>query len=145
MKTLFTCLFLLTGFLSAQTCDVCGYWYPEESHNSVVEMYLEDGELKGKIVWMEVPRFDNGAFVLDSLNRNARLQNRPILGMVFLYDFEKDGAVWEKGKVYNSRNGKTYSAEIELTNEGYLKLTGYVGMAWLGKSVYWERATDFKK
>lgn len=140
MKTLLLTLgvlFSLSAF--AQDCDVCGFWYPKENRNSIVEMFIEDGELKGRISWMATPTLGNGQPIRDSLNKNTDLRTRPIMDMVFLYGFEKDRDTWEKGKVYNSQNGKTYDAEIKLTDEGQLKLTGYLGMSWLGKSVYWDR------
>lgn len=93
---------------------------------------------------MAKPNLPNGTPILDSMNKKEALRTRPIIDMVFLYGFEKDDDTWEKGKVYDSRTGKTYSAEITLTDEGQLKLTGYVGMSWLGKSVYWDR-TEAKK
>ncbi|MFK7972017.1 MAG: DUF2147 domain-containing protein [Bacteroidia bacterium] len=139
MKTVILLLSLLGGALHAQDCNVCGLWYPEDNHNSTVEIYVEDGELKGKVYWMNNPNLANGEPILDSLNKSDELRNRPVVGMVFLYGFEKDGDAWENGKVYNSQNGKIYSAEIKLTNEGKLKLTGYIGITLLGKSVYWDK------
>jgi uncharacterized protein (DUF2147 family) len=130
-------LFSLSAF--GQDCNVCGLWYPEENHNSTVEIFVENGELKGRIAWMKSPNLANGQPIRDSLNKKTALRSRTIMDMVFLYGFEKDDDTWEKGKVYNSRNGKTYDAEIKLTDEGQLKLTGYIGMSWLGKSVYWDR------
>ena len=140
MKNILITLVMLISLPAySQDCNVCGTWYPEESHDSTVEIYLEDGELKGRVSWMKYPNLKNGQPIRDSLNKKAALRSRPLTGMVFLYGFEKDGDDWEKGKVYNSRNGKTYSAEISLTKDDQLKLTGYIGMSWLGKSVYWER------
>ena len=132
-----TLLFSLPTF--GQQCDVCGTWFPEESHDSIVEIYQENGELKGRISWMKYPNLANGQPIRDSLNKKSSLRSRTIENMVFLYGFEKDGDTWEKGKVYNSENGKTYDAEIKLTDDGQLKLTGYLGVSWLGKSVYWDR------
>ena len=59
MKFLFTLIALL-GALQAQQCNVCGFWFPEESHDSIVEIYEENGELKGRVHWMKYPNLSNG-------------------------------------------------------------------------------------
>jgi uncharacterized protein (DUF2147 family) len=57
-----------------------------------------------------------------------------ILGLPILRDFKYKGAnEWEGGKIYDPKNGKTYSCKMTLQGNT-LKVRGFVGISLLGRT-----------
>ena len=52
------------------------------------------------------------------------------------------GIVWDNGKLYDPKKGKTYSGMITLKDANTLDLRGYVGFSFLGRSSTWTRKLD---
>ena len=76
----------------------------------------------------------------DVHNPDKRRRNDPLFGMLILKDLEFDGAeVWEGGSVYDPKNGKRYSCSIKMVSRDTLKITGYIGFSWIGRSEQWTR------
>ncbi len=46
---------------------------------------------------------------------------------------------WTGGRIYDPNNGKTYKCTLELANDGTLKVRGYVGISWFGRTETWTR------
>ena len=59
-------------------------------------------------------------------------------GVVIMSGARKDGADRWKGKVYNSKDGKTYSGWLTVNGKNEVKLEGCV-MGFLCKSHTWRR------
>jgi len=49
---------------------------------------------------------------------------------------------FDNGWVYDPKEGKSYSVALDLIGPDKLKVTGYKGMRFLGKSFIWTRAPD---
>jgi uncharacterized protein (DUF2147 family) len=47
-------------------------------------------------------------------------------GLQILSGFKQDGNGWYGGKIYNAEDGRTYGADITLTNANTLNLRGCV-------------------
>ena len=62
----------------------------------------------------------------DVNNPDARLRQRPILGLPTLTGFTRDGAVWKGGRAYDPKSGRSYRATLERNPDGSLKVTGCV-------------------
>lgn len=78
-----------------------------------------DGRMWGVVSWEAKPG-------VDSSNPDPNLRSRPTLGMPILLGMKRsDSNRWE-GDIYNSENGKTYSANISLTDPNTLKVQGCV-------------------
>jgi len=119
---------------------ILGKWLNEDK-DAHIEVYKEAGKYFGKIVWLKEP-IDTltGKPKLDDENSDVTLQNRPVMGLVILKDFIFDGDdEWEDGTIYDPKNGKTYSCYMEFDDEGILKIRGYIGFSWIGRSSYWTR------
>ena len=67
----------------------------------------------------------------DGNNRNRSLRSRPLLGVKMLYGFKKRRnkrrSIWQRGKIYNPANGKTYRSTIKLETKDQLFVKGCVG------------------
>ena len=48
--------------------------------------------------------------------------------------------VWKDGKVYDPKNGKTYSGKITKASPAELDLRGFVGVSILGRTARWTKA-----
>lgn len=88
-----------------------------------------DGELRG-------PR-------LDVHNPDAALRRRAIEGLVLAEDLAYRSGTWEGG-IYDPGSGQSYRCRIRIEGD-YLRLHGYVGIALLGRTVYWQRASVYAR
>jgi len=120
--------------------QILGKWLNEDK-DAHVDVYKEAGKYFGKIVWLKEPNEElTGLPKLDDENSDVSLQSRPVMGLVILQDFIYDGdGEWEDGTIYDPKNGKTYSCYMEFDEEGILKIRGYIGFSWIGRSSYWTR------
>ncbi|HJN03520.1 MAG TPA: DUF2147 domain-containing protein [Alphaproteobacteria bacterium] len=102
-----------------------------------------EGQVCGRITWLEQPNDENGVPNVDVNNIDESLRGRPLLGMEFLIGFivdERKHDKWKNGRIYSPRNGKTYKSIMQLDGEDTLKVRGYVGVPVLGKTEIWTRA-----
>jgi uncharacterized protein (DUF2147 family) len=68
------------------------------------------------------------------------LKDAPVIGLVILSGLKKDGAEYTGGQILDPDNGKVYSSNIYLTNDGKkLNVRGYIGVSLLGRTQVWER------
>lgn len=66
---------------------------------------------------------------------------KPLIGLTVLTGLKENGGQYEGGKIYDPKNGKTYSAKAELANGGKtLKVRGYLGISALGRTQTWQKA-----
>ena len=117
-----------------------GTWYNAEK-TARVQFYEQNGKLFGKIVWLKEP-VRNGQERTDENNPNKELAKKPLMGLVFLKGFEKDGEnAWDGGTIYDPKNGKTYSSNMKLVNPNKLDVRGYIGVSIIGRTSVFIRAT----
>jgi uncharacterized protein (DUF2147 family) len=130
--------------------QIVGLWAtaPDEvDGNAHVEIYSSDGTYGGKIVWLEKPVYNEddeqgmaGQKKVDRENPDATLRQRPILGLEIMSGFVYDGdGKWKKGIIYAPDDGKTYKCKMSLSEEGVLKVRGYVGISMLGRTEEWTK------
>lgn len=119
-------LIIAFGVITTASADPKGMWLTlgGKSH---VEMELCGDKLCGTIVWLKDPNDEEGKAKVDVNNKNEALRSRPILGLKMLSNFVDKGAgKWEKGKIYNPEDGKTYNSKLELVDSNILKVSGCV-------------------
>lgn len=126
-----------------KAADIVGVWMNEDK-DAHVQITMEDDKFFGKIVWIKDPIDEvTGKPKLDDDNVDENLRSRPIMGLMLLQDFVFDGDdEWEDGKIYDPKNGKTYSCFMEFDDEDdmdKLKIRGYVGISLLGRTTYWTK------
>jgi uncharacterized protein (DUF2147 family) len=133
--------FLAVSFFTQAQKITDGTWYNAEKDGKV-SFYMEGNKLYGKIVWLERPT-ENGKAKLDVNNPKANLKTKPLMGLVFLKDFEKeDEKTWEDGTIYDPKSGKTYSSTINIVNANQLDVRGYIGFSLLGRTTTFTRASN---
>lgn len=132
-------LSLLLGssmFAMDQADPIERHWLNEEGTAKIQIYKARDGKFYGKIVWLKVPD-RNGGPKVDEKNPDPKKRNQPILGLLILKAFVKDGDKgYSDGTIYDPKNGKTYSCKM--TREGnVLEVRGYVGISLLGRTTTW--------
>jgi uncharacterized protein (DUF2147 family) len=130
--SIFALLFLICTFAKAQDITK-GTWYNDKK-TAKIQFYYQNGKIFGKIVWLKEPN-ENGKPKLDKNNPDDKLKSKPIMGLVFLKNFEKDGdKAWEDGSIYDPESGKTYSCKMTLKNATTMDVRGYIGISLIGRS-----------
>ncbi|PKP27848.1 MAG: DUF2147 domain-containing protein [Bacteroidetes bacterium HGW-Bacteroidetes-22] len=150
MKLLFSLsTFLITFFLTItgvqaqkKSTDIVGFWLNEDG-DAKIEVFNKGGKYFGKLVWLKTPiDTDTKKAKLDKHNPVASLRTRPLLSLEILTGFVFDGDdEWNDGKIYDPKTGKTYSCLIKFESADKLKIRGYIGVSWVGKTTMWTRAT----
>ena len=118
--------------------DPRGVWLTPGG-NSHVEIAPCGDKLCGRIVWLKEPNNKKGQPLRDARNEEESLRSRPILGLPVLTGFpqEPTDGVWEDGKIYSPKNGKTFRSEMEMKGRDTLKVSG---CKWIRcKSQIWKR------
>ena len=138
-------LFLVNSIFSfSQTnADIVGKWYSEK--DDIIITLFEDGQkISGKITWMKSPNDRNGISKTDLLNPDEGLRSNPLEGMLILSNFSHiAGNVWDNGRLYDPKKGKTYTGIITLKDANSLNLRGYVGLSFIERySSTWTRYLD---
>ena len=125
----------------AQTNSVEGTWttFDEDTGkaDSLVEIWIDEGELKGKIIKLIDPDEENPKCT----ECEDDFKDQPILGMQFIWGLTEDDGIWDDGSILDPGNGSVYSSKISLIENGSkLDVRGYIGFAFAGRSTVWERA-----
>jgi uncharacterized protein (DUF2147 family) len=117
---------------------VVGMW-DEQNGGGILELYVKDGVLYGKIVHTSNKLNNNGV----CKNCDGSRKNQPYVGMNIMYGFKPEGAteVWSGGTIVDVANaGRLISAKIKAQNGGAeLNLRGYIGSPILGETKIWKR------
>jgi uncharacterized protein (DUF2147 family) len=143
MLLLIGSLLVVHSSLNAQTDKILGYWLNAEATSQIRIFKATNGKYYGAIEWLETP-MENGKVRIDDKNPNVELRSKPLMGLQILkgFSYNEKAKNWEKGTIYDPKNGKTYDCYMwfEGNNDKVLKIKGYVlGMRWLGRQTTWTR------
>lgn len=134
-------LLVTANYTYAQKDRVEGFWLNQEKEAKIEIYKAKNGKFYGKIVWLKEPNRD-GKPKTDTNNPKENLRSQPIIGLLILKAFNKDGEkTYEDGTIYDPKNGKTYSCKITYENDNKLSIRGYVGISMLGRTTTWTRST----
>jgi len=124
----------------AFAADPLGTWYTEGKESQVRVTKCADA-LCGALVWLKVPNDPKtGKPKTDSENADAAKRKRPLLGVEIVLGMMPSGVAdqW-KGKVYNAKDGNTYTGYFTLTGPDTAELKG-CAFGFICKSQTWTRA-----
>lgn len=117
---------------------IIGVW-KHESSESKIQIYKSDNQYFGKVL-TAVNGVVNGKLTLDVKNPEPALRKRTIHGLVILSNFSYSGKnIWEKGEIYDSRAGKTYSCRLTLQANETLIVRGFIQAPIFGKNEVFKR------
>ena len=135
--SVFAILLLMTLIFSAQAASdgdrLTGIWITPEKDR--IHIYKTGERYFGK------PAVQPGqARRLDVNNPDPAKRSRSLADVLILDNFVYEDGQWSKGKIYDPKNGKTYSCMIRLKGENEIDIRGYVGISLFGRSETWTRA-----
>jgi len=98
--------------------DPVGEWMVEKGY-ATIRIVDCNGQYWGVVASEQTPGIDKN-------NPDARLRSRPTLGMPVLMGMKPSKPNEWSGEIYNSQDGRTYSASISLVGPDILKVQGCV-------------------
>ncbi len=126
LLNLFLFLFIVT-VVNAQADKALGIWLSQDK-KAHVEIYKSNNLYFGKIVWLEQPNDpQTGKPKTDAKNPDASKRSQTILGSLVFYNFTYDDGEYTGGKIYDCRDGKTYTGKLWVNTDGTLSMRGYIG------------------
>ena len=139
---LFFCFFFI-GIYSATAQTVFGKWktfdvFNKDKEESIVEVYEQNDSLFVKII--KIIPIEHREDVCKKCEGENK--DKPIQDLVILKGATLKNNVWQGAKILNAKNGFYYGCNISLKDENWLKVRGFVGYPFFGKTVYWERVVD---
>lgn len=142
---LLTVVFFITTAvgISADKMSPEGFWKTIDDETkeveSIVKLWIEKGELKGKIVKIFPKPGEAPDPVCDKCS--GKLKNVRVIGMNFMWAFQKAKNKWINGKIVDPDNGKTYNCQLEITESGKkLEVFGYIKIIFkIGRNQTWIR------
>jgi uncharacterized protein (DUF2147 family) len=132
-------ILVLAAPLWAQGNPAVGLWRNEEPEKVVmIRTYEQNGKLFGKVesAIKKGAKEDPDAKCIKCTGDN---KDKPIKGLVMIYDMEKDGSRWSNGKIIDPDDGKIYKCRITPIEDGKkLEVRGSVAI--FSKTQTWTRA-----
>jgi uncharacterized protein (DUF2147 family) len=119
---------------------IVGVWKTGDG-NAMVRIYKNGEKYQGKIVWLKEPIDpETGKPKLDKNHSEEASRTRPLIGLINIWGFtQTEKNVWEEGKIYDPKNGSTYSCIIKMTNSNTLEVRGYIGVSLIGRTDIWTK------
>ncbi len=137
----FLSILLISSNVFANSDAILGDWYTAEG-TSIINIFKCGDNYCGKIVWLKNPKTEDGLDKIDAKNPDEKLKNRKLMGLEILTGFKyKNDNKWEDGKIYDPKNGKTYSCKMTLEGNE-LKIRGFIGIPLFGRTTVWTRKTS---
>ncbi|GIV28588.1 MAG: hypothetical protein KatS3mg027_2402 [Bacteroidia bacterium] len=139
MRTLLAGIFVLMHLLLVGQNSIVGKWKTiddeTKKEKSIVEIYLKDNKLYGKVIKILTPGQENKVCsACEGENKN-----KPIVGMVIIDGLTLKGDEWTNGTILDPNNGKKYNCYLKLLSPNLLKVRGYIGFSLIGRTQYWYR------
>ena len=139
MKVLVFILLGLSFGFTRSADSILGHWNTEEDE-ATIEIYKENGKYYGKVEALKIP-MEEGRPRKDIRNRDEKLKNRDIQGILLFYDMEYNAKSkrWENGRVYDPYQGYDAECIITLADANTIKIKGYLRFEWINKYQTWKR------
>lgn len=119
---------LCSGPALASGSPVIGDWVTEEG--GIISVFTCGGAICGKVAGVT-------DFGPDGLN-HAGVGGVSTCDQVIIKDMKPNEDGLLNGTITDPTNGKVYTANMRVDDEGALRLRGYVGVPWLGQTRVWK-------
>lgn len=144
MRLVFSFFLFWAISFSASSQSILGKWKTIDDESgemkSIVELYMKDGELFGKVV--ELFRKPDEVQNPHCDDCEDDRKGKPILGMEIIRGLEKSGDEWDDGTICDPANGKIYDCKlwVDEDNPDRLNVRGYV--MFFFRTQQWIRHSD---
>lgn len=142
---------LSAGTYASSADAILGYWVMQDG-SALIEVYAQADGYAVRITALKEERFTvadvNGKVGeprRDIHNPDPGLRQRPLVGLIIASGLNYREGRWQGGRIYDPGTGNSYRCQLELSQGGFLRVRGYVGIALLGRTLYWQRADDFQR
>jgi len=117
-----------------------GIWL-DDTGRGAVRLFECGNNICGRIVWLKQPLGKDNKPVRDAYNPQPQRRNRPICGLGIIWQLQPrpDGS-WDGGRIYDPKVGRSYNLAVDMLSNRQIRITGYLGARFLGKSFIWRRA-----
>lgn len=139
---LLACLGLVQP-LSAQ--DVTGVWEMKDPKTDkplyAVKLYKNKaGIVFGRVIKaLDQTRKDDICKKCPEKFNGFGVKNQQIVGMLIMRGLKKDGDRYKGGRLYSPARGMKIRCYIKLVTPNKLKIRGFMGSSYLGRTMYWVR------
>lgn len=145
MATLVVQMAAATAY-AAGADEILGVWNNQEK-DAKIEISQCGDKYCGRIVWLKVPSYPEesnegvpGTPKVDHNNPDKNLRSSPVIGLQIVHGFSYAGEnKWSNGRVYDPKNGRTYSGKLTLVSPAQLNLRGFIGISLFGRTAVWTR------
>lgn len=124
-----------------QNQTVIGKWKTIDENGkpkSIVEIYEKAGKIYGKVI--EILELENKNKICSKCSGDDK--NKAVLGLIVIKGLSKDGLEYKDGEILDPKNGKLYQCFINLEGNDKLKVRGYIGFSFIGRTQYWFRVKN---
>ena len=112
---------------------IVGDWLTESKDAHIRFSLAPDGTYMGVISWSTTPERK------DDHNKDPKLRDRLLLGLVIMWHLRYDDGEYVDGSVYDPENGSTFRMKATVTAPDSLKVRGFLGIALFGQNQTWTR------
>lgn len=138
MSSFFVLTFLFFALQNLSAQSIKGIWKTVDDEDgrekSHIEIYEENGKYRGKVIKL-LP----GATATHCSACKGSNKNKPITGMIILWDLLKQGNAYDDGYILDPKSGKVYDCAVSFDGPDKLTVRGYIGISLLGRSQTWYR------
>ena len=143
LATLSVCFLLTISSFSVKQDNpdaIVGSWKNGEG-TGIISIYKNGDKYQGKITWLKEPNDPKTDKPKTDINHpEEKNHSRPVLGLVNMWGFKyTDKNEWTGGKIYDPKNGKTYSCKIAMESNNVIKVRGFIGVSLIGRTDTWTR------
>ena len=143
-KLMVKVVLLASLFLSATASayNLSGLWRSVDENTkqstSIIKIYRQSNKYYGKIVHL----YDQPGLVKVCNKCSGSNAGANVIGMRIINDLtEESSNSYDNGSILDPKSGSVYSLKITQLSPSEIKLRGYIGFSWLGRTQYWKRFT----
>lgn len=141
MKVTINILVLLCFCTLAYSQSIEGIWRSVDDEDgkdkSHIKIYVKNNQYFGEII--NLLDADNNTLCTACKGAN---KDQPIVGMTILWDMDPEDNKYEGGRILDPKSGKDYSCILELQGDEKLKVRGYIGTPFIGRTQYWYKVSE---
>lgn len=143
MNRIFIFIFFISGFIT-HSQSIIGKWktydiLTSSKEESIVEISTQNDSLYVKIVKI-IPREHQNDLCTKCDGEN---KNKPIVGLTILKGATLQGNIWKGAKILNAKSGFYYGCHISIKDDKRLRIRGFIGYPFFGKTVYWHKVERY--
>lgn len=120
---------------AAQSQSPVGVWRAPNHKTGELESLIEIFAFKGKLYGKIVKLIRDPKAKCEGCEGEDK--GRSLLGMVIMWDYERDGDTWSSGEILDPKTGKTYRSKMWVDDSGALRVRAYLGPFYQTES--WQR------